>query len=68
MMVALASVEKNLVRTIDVLRGSLVVANEEKPWCEVVEASKLPNVYAKYRQLKSREILIGDTLHRHWEA
>ena len=54
MMVALASVEKNLVRTIDVLRGSLVVANEEKPWCEVVEASKLPNVYAKYRQLKSR--------------
>ena len=28
--VALTSVEKNLVRTIDALRDSLVVANEEK--------------------------------------
>ena len=54
MVAALTSVEKNLVKVISTLRGSLVTENKEKPWCEVIDASRLPNIYEKYQQLSYR--------------
>ena len=59
---AYSGIESGLTSKVMSLRNSLLVPNKRKPWCEVIEKKKLPNIYEKYKQLYSRLQLIQQKL------
>lgn len=59
---AYMGIEKSLTSKVVSLRSSLLVPNKRKPWCEVIEKKKLPNVYSKYQQLYARLRSIQESL------
>ena len=56
------TIEKELAKKVLSLKQSLVIPNKSKPWCEKIDSTSLPLVYAKYRELNDRLSLVRTSL------